>query len=81
MALITYNGSCNGQDVPIKLDLNISSQLISEDGSKEPLHKAHIAQFAIDDIELFTLSEATFGMLEKIMTIPNNPGMGAKKAI
>lgn len=80
MTLKTYEGLCAGQKVTIKLDLTLSSELAGE-GSKTPIHKAHIGAFGVDDIELVPLSQATFGMLEKIMTLPNNPGMRAKEAI
>jgi predicted Rdx family selenoprotein len=77
MTLITYKGNF---DYTVRIDVTLTTEISGADG-KTPVNKAHIGQFEVDDIKLVPLTTDTFPMLEHIMTLPNNPGMGAKETI
>jgi hypothetical protein len=80
MTLKTYKGKFGDKEVIIKIDVTLSAELGGADG-KTPVSKAHIGQFEVDDIQMMPLSSNTFDTLKHIMTLPNNPGMGAKEKI
>lgn len=76
-----YSVSLNGEKVEINLNCSISSKLVLDDKSQQKVvHKVTIGEdFTIGDISLKPLNSENFPALEKMMEIPNSPGIGRKK--